>query len=471
MAARERRGSRWLPHRLVLASLGAFLLLLPLPFGSVQPWTHTVIQVTGFLLLAFAAIAEPHLSNAWPALLPSVCIAGVALVGVFQGSEVPRAIIGILAPEHARVQADAAEVLRASGQPEPVPATLSLNPMASRAAALTWFAAAACMLAAAAACAGRKDRRVLAFALVVSGLFQVLVGATNLTLAPTAIWGIRVPNDPLRLRGTFINADHLALYLELVLPVVFAWGWWAVRRTKDDPRVDRQIAMVAPPAIVWLTLFVGLTFTGSRAGLVAAGTGATVQGLLLALRRHRWRLGVVGILAAFVGIGTAAFIGLQQGLGRWLGTSQYELTWGDRLDVYRHAFELWERFPLTGTGLSTFRDAFTLVAPRELSSTWYWHAHNDFLEILVTTGLVGATLAAVAIVTVAVRLAPVFRDGVHSEDRAAALAAFGALAAVAVHSFFDFGLSMPANSVTLAIMLGAAIVAPRAQGQTEMTAQ
>jgi hypothetical protein len=59
------------------------------------------------------------------------------------------------------------------------------------------------------------------------------------------------------------------------------------------------------------------------------------------------------------------------------------------------------------------------------------------------------------------RLLPVLRDGERSEDRGAALAALGALAAVAVHSCFDFGLSMPANSVTLAIIVGAALVARR----------
>ena len=53
------------------------------------------------------------------------------------------------------------------------------------------------------------------------------------------------------------------------------------------------------------------------------------------------------------------------------------------------------------------------------------------------------------------------RDGERSEDRGAALAALGALAAVAVHSCFDFGLTLPANSVTLAIIVGAALVAHR----------
>ncbi|MBZ5590457.1 MAG: O-antigen ligase family protein [Acidobacteriia bacterium] len=466
-----RIGDRWdlglFFFRLVLAALAAFVVFLPLPFGSVLPSSHIVIQVTAFLLLAVAAMVAPRLADVRPAALPAACVAGVALLGAMQAATVPAAIVRNLSPEHARLQAGAAKVVRGVGFERDVASTLSLNPAASRAAALTWVAVAAGMLAAALVSTGRKDRRVLAFALVASALFQVLLGASNLNFTPTSIWGMQVPNDPLRLRGSFINADHLALYLELVLSVTFAWGWWAMRRAGFDPRIDRRVAFIAPPVIVWLTLFVGLAFTGSRAGLVAACAGAAVQGLLLAMRRRRWRIGAAGIVAALVGIGAVAFIGLQQGLGRWLGTSPYEVTWSDRIEVYRHSLGLWQRFPLIGTGLSTFRDAFTLVAPHRLAGDWYWHAHNDLLEILVTTGLVGAALVVVGIAAAVRGLIPVLRDGERSEDRGAALAALGALAAVAVHSCFDFGLSMPANSMTLAIIVGAALVAQRAEGKKE----
>ncbi|HVN75743.1 MAG TPA: O-antigen ligase family protein [Thermoanaerobaculaceae bacterium] len=452
--------------RVMLVAVALFLVFLPLPFGSVVPWSHAVIQVTAFLLLAVAAVLAPSVAEIRPAILPAACLAAVGLVAAIQGSTVPATIVRNLSPEHARLQAGAAAVARGSGLERAVPSTLSLNPTASHAAALMFLAVAASLLAAAALSAQRKDRRLLAWALVASGLFQVLLGASNLRRSPTAIWGIQVPNDPLRLRGSFVNPDHMALYLELVLPVVFAWGWWAVRRAGFDPRIDRRVAFIAPPVMAWLTLFVGLAFTGSRAALVAACTGAALQGLLLAIRRRRWRRGVAGVVAALVGIGAVAFIGLQQGLGRWLGTSQYELTWSDRLDVYRHALALWQRFPLTGTGLATFRDAFTLVAPHELSQNWYWHAHNDWLEVLVTTGVIGAALVLIGLVAAVRGLVPVLRKGERSEDRAAALAALGALASVAVHSCFDFGLTMPANSVTLAIIVGAALVAPRTEGQT-----
>ncbi len=181
------------------------------------------------------------------------------------------------------------------------------------------------------------------------------------------------------------------------------------------------------------------------------------MGGLIAARRRHWRGGAAGVLAVAVGLGAVGVIGLQQGLGRWLGTSQYELSWNDRLVVYRSTVELWQRFPLVGTGLATFREASPTVVPREANGAWYWHAHNDYLEVLATTGVVGAAILLVGAVLVLRRLGRVVLHAPRSEDRGAALAARGALAAVAVHSLFDFGLSLPANSATLAIVCGAAL--------------
>jgi O-antigen ligase len=448
--------------------LAALVLWVPLPFGSVLPWSHTVLQITACLLLALVAVPTKRASDLRPAALPAACIAAIALLGVLQASTFPASIVRTLSPEHARLQAVAREALAQGGTAREIPSALSLAPGASRAAALTFAAVAACLLAGAAA-RGRRDRRVLAFALLASAMFQVLYGAAALAARRATIWGQAAAGNPARLRGSFVNANHLALYLELALPVAFAWGWWALRRARETISLERRIVLAAGPMLVWLTLFVSLALTGSRAGLVAAATGTVAQGVLLAASRRRWRGGISGALAVLVGIGAVAAVGLQQGLGRWLASSQYELAWTDRLRVYATSWELWHRFPWTGSGLASFRDAFPLLAPRELTDLTYWHAHNDYLEVLVTVGILGAALVAAAAAVSVVRLARVLREGGRTEDRAAALAALGALAAVGVHSFFDFGLSMPANAATLAIVVGAALAARRSSEREEET--
>jgi O-antigen ligase len=441
----------------LVTGVAALLLWVPLPFGSVVPWSHAVLQVATFLLLALAATLAHDLGGLRRAGLPAAALAAVALLGLLQSLQWPQAIVRTVSPEHARLQAQAAALVGGVDGAPAVASTLSLAPSVSRAAALTWAAVAACLVVAALAGATRGERRLLGAALLLGGLFQVFYGAQRLAAREPTIWGVEAPGDLTRLRGTFVNSDHLALYLELALPVAFALGWWAARRARDEVALERRTVLVAVPVLLWLTLFIGLAFSGSRAGLVAAAAGAIAQGGLLAARRRRWRFGAAGVVAVAVGLGAVGAVGLQQGLGRWLGTSQYELTWNDRLVVYRATAALWQRFPLTGTGLATFREASPTVVPREASGAWYWHAHNDYLEVLATTGVVGAALLLVAALLVVHRLGRIALHATRSENRAAGLAALGAVAGVAVHSLFDFGLSLPANAATLAIVCGAAL--------------
>jgi len=327
--------------------------------------------------------------------------------------------------------------------------------------------AAALLLAGAAAGIGSLVAGSLAAALLAGGIFQVLFGAQEQIRGARTLWGVDIPVSP-RLHGTFVNPNHLALYLEMALPIVFAWGWWALRRAADQPQIERRLLIVAPPVMLWLTLFLGLSFSNSRAGLLAAVAAVTVQGLLVARARRRWWVAPLGAALALAGLLVVASAGLREGgLGRLLATSASDVSWGSRLREYGAELEIWGRFPVTGSGLGTFRDVFPLVQTPDLDGT-FWHPHSDLLEVLVTAGLLGTALLAAGLLVLLRRLAAVLARGGRSEDRAAALAAFGVLASVGLHEAVDFGLTMPGNALTLAVLLGAVTTA---RVQQERSAQ
>jgi O-antigen ligase len=153
-------------------------------------------------------------------------------------------------------------------------------------------------------------------------------------------------------------------------------------------------------------------------------------------------------------------------MSRLATTSVVDVSLGGRLEEYRAALRLWTRFPLTGCGLGTFQDGFPMVQTPSLQGTW-WHPHSDFLEVLVTAGIAGAALLAVGLWAVVRQSARVLRAGSRSEDRAAGLAACGLLVSVGIHESLDFGLAMPANAVTLAVLLGAAMAAKLGGGSAQ----
>ncbi len=240
----------------------------------------------------------------------------------------------------------------------------------------------------------------------------------------------------------------------MALPLAFAWIWWAARRARDAGSAERRLLLLAAPVLVWLIVFAGLSLTGSRAGLLAAMGAVTVQGALVAGARRRWWLAPLGALLALGALALVTALGVRAGISRLAATSTTDVSLGGRLEEYRAALRLWSRFPVLGSGLGTFRDGFPLVQTPGLQGTW-WHPHCDFLEVLVTAGVVGAALLAVGLWAVVRQAVRVLRAGGRSEDRAAGLAACGLLASVGIHESLDFGLTMPANAVTLAVLLGA----------------
>lgn len=439
---------RWILHSLA-ALLALLVIWLPAPFGSVHGWAHDVLRIAAALLLALACVSGTRWTR--EAGLATVALAGLTLVGLVQSLQLPAAVAGLVSPRHI-------ELVRLADPDGPSPrwVALSLAPEQSRSFALTWAAVTACGLAAAVAGRQRWGRRIVGGGLVLAGIFQVVYGARS-WMGDGRIWGQDVAGTGQRLRGTFINPDHLALYIEIILPIVLAVAWWCIRRAKKE-LVEHKVLIAGPPILVWLLLFVGLAFTGSRAGLVAAIFATLLQGVLIAASARHWKPGVSGLLAVGLGVLSVAFIGLQEGLGRWLATSRYDISWSARIDVYEQTWDLWQRFPVLGSGLATFRDAFPAVQDSPSTGSW-WHAHNDYLELLATTGVVGFAIMAVAVFWLVAGLGRTLRNGVRTEDRCAAVAALGALAAVAIHSLFDFGLTIPANAATLAILCGLALAA------------
>jgi len=213
-------------------------------------------------------------------------------------------------------------------------------------------------------------------------------------------------------------------------------------------------------ALAWVALFAGLAYTGSRAGLLAGLAGVALQLALVARQGEQRRIfwggvGVVGLAVAYV-----AYSSFEAGFGRLTRLTEQG---GFRLEGMADTWELFLRFPWTGVGLGAFRAAFPLVHPVGEEGIW-WHAHNDWLELAATTGVVGVALAGYGLVWLARGLARSWRRGARGEDRAAALAAIGAVVAVGLQELLEFGLTLPANSFTLAVVCGAALAVPLGDG-------
>lgn len=475
--------------------LGVLVAAAPLPFGSVEPEAVVALRLGAALLLALAvpALVAPRRRRGtrrtlWQRLqrsaTPALALLALAGVGACQSLPWPPVVVGLTSPGHVEAWTETWEIVAAvdddaddpvvdadeagveeglasageSGTRETSAAwpRLSLDPAASRAVALNLCGLSALWVAAALLGRIRWVRRWLALCLLGAGLFQVLYGARQLLAGSLQVWGVEVLGVTGRLRGTYVNPNHVSYLLEMALAVAFAVAWWAVGRARQETSLESRLILLLPPILIWLTLLAGLVLTRSRAGLVAALVAAAVQGVLVAAPRRNWRLAPAGLAAMLVGLGIVAAVGAQQSFSRYFGSSLYDASVAARLRVARAGLDLWGRFPVAGSGLGTFADAFKAVEPPGLTGSTWHHAHNAYVELAATGGIFAVLILAVGLVMLLRRLQRVLLKGRRSEDRAAALAALGALASVAVHEAFDFGLALPANAFVLVALCGAA---------------
>lgn len=125
-----------------------------------------------------------------------------------------------------------------------------------------------------------------------------------------------------------------------------------------------------------------------------------------------------------------------------------------RVDIWRATWEMFRDHPVAGVGLGgywaaipQYHDASGEYTPQQ--------AHNDYLELLASGGVIGSALFLCFLFFLLKRA----RATLHSGDafrRAAALGALAGLFGVAVHSLFDFGLHMTANAALFVALVAAA---------------
>ncbi|MSP55130.1 MAG: tetratricopeptide repeat protein, partial [Myxococcales bacterium] len=218
----------------------------------------------------------------------------------------------------------------------------------------------------------------------------------------------------------FVNGHHAS--------AVMVFGGSVALGVALNPEEEGAGRVVAVSTVVASAVIV--LWDRSTGGVLAAGLVAC---LWLYNRGRRSRVLLIGtpivVLAVQVWAGTAA---------------RLEVSALGRAAIWRDTLTMLPQFWLAGSGAGTFGDA---LRPFRTDNTFATirHAHNDPLEWVAETGLVGLGAAVVALMLL-------WPGPVKEPHRAAGLR-FG-LIGIAAHSLVDFPFQLPAVA-----MLGAAAVA------------
>lgn len=211
--------------------------------------------------------------------------------------------------------------------------------------------------------------------------------------------------------GLFANRNHAALFLACFFPLL---ALIAMRRVQAKSAVQVRLWLSAAVTLFMLMMVV---LTGSRAGLMLTVLAILVAIVLIApsvrqhlksMRRKRKRLYLVGA-ALLIVVALAGVVSLQQAVAVQR-LRDFGLVDATRLTVWPISWDMTREFFPYGIGFGAFDPIYRRFEPFDTLSTSYINAvHNDYLQILLEGGVLGAILLAFALAWWAVQTLRIWR--------------------------------------------------------------
>jgi O-antigen ligase len=266
--------------------------------------------------------------------------------------------------------------------------------------------------------------------------------------------------------GTFINRNHLAGFLEMNLAIGIgmlvaqlhrqpAGSWREFMRRTIDTLLSSKFRLRLYLAI----MVVALVLTRSRMGNAAFFSSLLLCGLIgMVLQRRVTRNAIlffVSLLMIDLYI-LGNWFGMDKVVERLQGTSLASET---RDEVALDTIAMWQDHFWMGTGADSFFEAYVYGGYMNANSLYYRHPENDYLEIGSGFGFIGFALLGAAVLTSLWQALLAQRRCVSSLRQGLGFASMMGITSILIHSFSDFNLHIPANSLWFIVLLAFAWVA------------
>lgn len=258
--------------------------------------------------------------------------------------------------------------------------------------------------------------------------------------------------------GLFSNRNHAAVLLACMFPMLAAFASTAPG-SANAQRMRQILAMAA--LIVTVPL---LLVTGSRSGLFVGLIGllsATflykkpLTGRTVRKGGIRWRVGpaplLIGIAVISLGLVTIV-LSRAEAFNRVFAESAGE---DSRAEFWALSLRIARHFMPWGSGIGSFVEAYQIFEPtNQLSELYVNHAHNDWIEIVLTMGAPGAMALLIGIAAIGRRSLRAWRqDDVDRQSTKFAKTGSVIIAMLAIASVTDYPLRTPSMMSLFAVCL------------------
>jgi len=438
----------------------ALLYWLPLPFGSNRGFAIMIMVFSVCFLTLLWLYLFWHdrvhipsvLKKSWPIQIP-LCL--YLAYGLLQLLALPPSWVAFLSPS-AFTHWNSLHILQLDNSPT----YLSVSPddtiwFLLKSVAYVLFFNLTMLLV-----RSQSRIRLLLLTLVISGSIQALYGSLMVLSGMEYSFFAKKIDYLGSATGTFINRNHLAGYLEMCLAAGIGLLIMSLENHQSHnwrQRFTHLLGLLLSPKvrvrIALAIMVIGLVITHSRMGNSAFFLSLIIIGILwLLLSGQRLSKPVLLLLVSLLIVDI--FI-----VGNWFGVNKVierientRASSETRVEVARDSLVYAQSYPLTGSGGGTFSVTYPIYRQADIKG-FYDHAHNDYLEFLLETGIIGMTLLAIFTASSLLAALIAIRRRHSTAMRATGFASAMGLTAILIHSLADFNLQIPANAVIFMILL------------------
>ena len=430
----------------------AVIATIPIPFAAVQPWVWPIYALLMIVAFTFSHAADESIKFPDGRLQKSA-LAVFFIWTLFLATPLPPTLLSILSPVREELLVNS---LKLTGNTS----NLRALSYASR-DALTWWTFLLSLffffLAIRKCCADPKNLKRVVGVMIAVGLVESLYGMIQ-ALVPSmgVLWVDYIQEYMGTARGTFINRNNFAGFIEMIWPLALgatfslAGRMRSIKMTLHSDRLNRQALMALCTTVFLLTLIL----TRSRAGIISGMVGLivffTLARTALHYRSKQIRIMLVGSVLLLI-IYTSV-IGIGPVVERFFSLGN---DGGSRIVLWKESLMILRDHPL-GIGLGNYENVFAIYNHSCLLDKKVVHAHNDYLQLLVETGWVGFISLMLAIAGFLVTCLGRMKKLDCQRDPFRfymAIGSFSGTVSIGVHSLFDFNLQIPANCVYFVILM------------------
>ncbi len=234
--------------------------------------------------------------------------------------------------------------------------------------------------------------------------------------------------------GPYVNRNHFAGFVELAIPISL------VPLVLGKVRRERRFVI----AVFALIPLGAMLFSASRGGIVSLAVEILLLLSVIFLQRAGSKHLLTGALVIAAALSLVSWLGVKQVLSRFGSLQSMEVKEAKRASMRHGAWRIFLDHPILGTGLGTTQ----LVYPPYESlydGKVVNHIHNDYLEALAETGLLGALCCAAFIGVLLLAGLRSLQEPKLSSPSAFRLAGLIGCCGLLVHSLVDFNLHIPGN--------------------------